>query len=207
MMHGGNLLTGDNQRFVAEYSPTFSDVDIHHVVEEDHRKLSETSQDAESKQHEGEEAKFVYVNFEVHNGFAIYGETYFVVGDNPVLGDWNLANGVEMKCVNYPTWKAEGVKIYDVLDRSIEWKVVRAKGRSDPRPRVQPGFNNKDTIRDRIRTCSCDLGSILLNEIDYLREKVATLENEASKLCVVCKQTLNSTTTFTSSGHDMKPLP
>ncbi|KNC83831.1 hypothetical protein SARC_03938 [Sphaeroforma arctica JP610] len=192
---------GDNQRFVAEGHDVFSDVDVPHIIEADLARQNEASRVSEEKKREAEEAKSVYVNFEVENGFASVGETYYVVGSSPVLGDWNLAHGVEMKCVEYPKWVAEGIRFYDVWDQTIQWKAVRANSRHDAQAHYQPGFDNQITITDRSLTSTCDLGPILLKEIDHLREQVSNMEKFGTpQRCVVCKHNPRESITTNTSG-------
>ncbi len=55
----------------------------------------------------------MYVTFEVHNGTSKMGESYYVVGSAPELGEWDLSRAVKLHCVDYPTWRAENVLIHN----------------------------------------------------------------------------------------------
>lgn len=54
-----------------------------------------------------------YVTFEIVHGETKFGESYYVVGNVPELGDWDIARALKMECKDYPTWRAEHVLLHD----------------------------------------------------------------------------------------------
>lgn len=61
-----------------------------------------------------------YVTFQVKHGNTKLGESYYVVGNVPELGEWDIARAIKMECGdNYPTWTAEHILIHDKWHQDV----------------------------------------------------------------------------------------
>lgn len=82
----------------------------------------------------------VDVNFSCYQGYTYWGQSVYVTGNHPTLGNWNLANAVKLDPNNYPTWSGS-INLPGNTD--IEWKCVK-RDESNPSAGVQwqPGSNN-----------------------------------------------------------------
>ena len=62
------------------------------------------------------------VAFSCGNGYTYWGQSVYVVGNTPLLGQWNPEKAVKLNAANYPLWSAN----VDVeADSSIEWKCIK----------------------------------------------------------------------------------
>lgn len=82
----------------------------------------------------------VDVSFSCYQGYTYWGQSVYVTGNHPTLGNWNLANAVKLDPNNYPTWSGT-INLPGSTD--IEWKCVK-RDESNPSAGVhwQPGANN-----------------------------------------------------------------
>lgn len=63
------------------------------------------------------------VNFICTNGMTTTGQSVFVVGSTPMIGDWNVAHAIKLEPNVYPTWTG---CIQDLPpDTTIEWKCIK----------------------------------------------------------------------------------
>lgn len=87
----------------------------------------------------GEEA--VWATFACENA-TTFGQSVYVVGDTPQLGEWSPASAVKLKPTGYPTWTGviEGL----APSSSIEWKCIKRQesGNPDTAGQWEPGGNN-----------------------------------------------------------------
>ncbi len=82
----------------------------------------------------------VDTTFTCFNGNTYYGQSVYVVGNKPELGNWNPANGIKLDTVAYPTWNGT---INLPKNTAVQWKCVK---RDESNPTVgiqwQGGSNN-----------------------------------------------------------------
>lgn len=88
----------------------------------------------------GEEA--VWATFACENGTTTPGQSVYVVGEAPQLGEWSPASAVKLEPSGYPTWTGvvEGLP----PSSSIEWKCIKRQesGNPDTVDQWEPGGNN-----------------------------------------------------------------
>jgi hypothetical protein len=53
----------------------------------------------------------IEITLEVHGGHTEYGESYYVVGSLPELGEWDASRAVRMECSQYPLWRTTGLRV------------------------------------------------------------------------------------------------
>lgn len=81
------------------------------------------------------------VSFTCNNATTYWGQSVYVVGSIPALGNWSPASGVLMGAANYPTWQ---VTVNGLPENTqIEWKCVKRE-EANPSAGVQwqGGANN-----------------------------------------------------------------
>ncbi|WP_297991201.1 alpha-amylase [Anoxybacillus sp.] len=67
-------------------------------------------------------AKTSNVTFTVNNATTVYGQNVYVVGNIPELGNWNIANAIQMTPSPYPTWKTT---VSLPQGKAIEFKFIK----------------------------------------------------------------------------------
>lgn len=97
---------GPNNRVHISGENFHSGVDIHNAIDT-------AKAEAEARNRVENEDKNKYMTFEVTNGVSKFGESYYVVGNVPELGNWDVQSAIKLECVAYPTWRAENVLIHD----------------------------------------------------------------------------------------------
>jgi hypothetical protein len=80
--------------------------------------------EAEARARQENEEKNKYVTFEIQQGETKIGEAYYVVGNVPELGDWDITRAIKLECLEYPTWRAEHVLIHDKWGHKVCWVSV-----------------------------------------------------------------------------------
>ena len=88
----------------------------------------------------GEDA--VWATFACENATTVFGQSVYVVGSAPQLGEWSAASAVKLEPSAYPTWTGvvEGLP----PSSSIEWKCIKRQeiGYPDTVDQWEPGGNN-----------------------------------------------------------------
>jgi|TARA_B100000745_G_scaffold283850_1_gene218163 hypothetical protein len=78
--------------------------------------------------------------FSCDNAFTYWGQSVYVVGNTPALGNWDPAKAVKLDATNYPNWSGS-VVVENNAD--IEWKCIK---RDEDQPGMgiewQSGANN-----------------------------------------------------------------
>ncbi|MCH8529907.1 MAG: family 14 glycosylhydrolase [Saccharospirillum sp.] len=84
------------------------------------------------------------VAFTCNNGSTYWGQSVYVVGNIPELGNWSPANGVLLNATNYPTWQGTVGSLPE--NTQVEWKCVK-RDDNDSNAGVdwQGGANNQVT--------------------------------------------------------------
>lgn len=91
------------------------------------------------------------VNFECQNGQTQWGDSVYVVGNQPELGNWSAAQAALLTDTsNYPTWKGS---LELTGGANVEWKCI-IRSESDPNDVKQweSGANNTVTATDNAST-------------------------------------------------------
>lgn len=87
------------------------------------------------------------VNFVCTNGTTTPGQSVFVVGNIPQLGDWNVANALKLDPSVYPTWT--GIIQNLPMSTTIEWKCIKRNNNDNGNlmwePDGSPNHNNSIT--------------------------------------------------------------
>ena len=81
------------------------------------------------------------LKFTVQNGQTVWGESVYVVGNLPQLGNWDAAKAVKLDPVQYPRW--EGTLATLPPDTDIEWKAIKRWESGTAANQWEPGANNK----------------------------------------------------------------
>lgn len=68
-------------------------------------------------------AQTVSVNFTCNNGTTVWGQSVYVVGSVPELGNWNTNNAIKLEATNYPTWT--GIINGLPASTTIDWKCIK----------------------------------------------------------------------------------
>jgi len=80
------------------------------------------------------------VDFTCYNGNTYVGQSVYVVGSTPELGNWDPAQAVRLEPSDYPTWTGS---VPLAANRVVEWKCIK---RDEANPGTgldwQPGANN-----------------------------------------------------------------
>lgn len=66
--------------------------------------------------------KLVNVNFNCYNGYTTLGQSVYITGNIPELGDWSPANAVKLNPTSYPTWTGA---LALPTNTNIEWKCIK----------------------------------------------------------------------------------
>jgi alpha-glucosidase len=85
------------------------------------------------------------MDFECTNGTTTLGQSVYVVGNIPQLGEWNVASAVKLDATGYPTWT--GIISNLPPGSSIEWKCIKRQEADypDTADAWEPGGNNAFT--------------------------------------------------------------
>ncbi|HBR2633218.1 TPA: alpha amylase C-terminal domain-containing protein [Klebsiella pneumoniae] len=81
------------------------------------------------------------ISFVCENGYTTLGQSVYIVGNTPLLGNWNLTNAIKMSPTQYPQWKAT---LQMAPDLNVEWKCVK-RDEVNPSANIQwqSGGNNQ----------------------------------------------------------------
>ncbi len=63
----------------------------------------------------------IEVEFNCEEGYTEFGQSVYVVGNTPLLGNWDPAQAIKLEPVYYPHWQAN---ITVELDQDVEWKCI-----------------------------------------------------------------------------------
>ena len=85
----------------------------------------------------------VSMNFVCYNGTTQLGESVYVVGSIPELGNWDANSGIKLDPNNYPTW--DGVVGNLQPNTSFEWKCIKRWESGGSANQWQAGANNSAT--------------------------------------------------------------
>ena len=82
----------------------------------------------------------VNVDFSCENGHTYRGQSVYVVGNTPIVGNWAPSGGVKLDPTAYPTWNGT---IPVPAGIALEWKCVKRE-EADPGAGIhwEPGDNN-----------------------------------------------------------------
>ena len=85
----------------------------------------------------------VNVDFTCANATTYWGQSVYVVGNSPIIGNWAPAGGIKLNPTSYPTWTGT---IPLPANTSVEWKCIKRE-EADPNLGIQwePGNNNTVT--------------------------------------------------------------
>ena len=85
----------------------------------------------------------VTVSFTCHNGHTYDGQSVYVIGDLPELGNWQVANAVKLDPNSYPTWDGD---IVLPASTAVAWKCLKRE-EEDPSKGIvwQGGGDNQFT--------------------------------------------------------------
>ncbi|BBH51939.1 TIM-barrel domain-containing protein [Fluviispira sanaruensis] len=86
-------------------------------------------------------ADSVQYNFSCLNAKTVFGESIYIVGNIPELGNWNTAQAHKLFPVEYPTWTNYIAKI-STQHKDIEWKCLKKKESTGEVVQWQAGQNN-----------------------------------------------------------------
>lgn len=88
----------------------------------------------------GDQGSTVSVQFTCNNGATYWGQSVYVVGNQPELGNWDPAGAAVLASTNYPSWSGS---ISLPTNTNVEWKCLKRE-ESDPTAGVewQGGSNN-----------------------------------------------------------------
>jgi alpha-glucosidase len=87
----------------------------------------------------------VSVNFTCTNATTTFGQSIYVVGNVPQLGNWSPASAVKLNPTSYPTWTGTVGSLPP--NTTIEWKCIKRQEANYPAnaDQWQPGANNTVT--------------------------------------------------------------
>ncbi len=106
-----------------------------------------TQQITATKQSSGGDT--VTISFECRNGFTQFGQSVYVVGNQPELGNWSQADAVVLNSADYPTWKGQ---IDVAKDQAVQWKCLK-RSETNPNQNVQwEGGANSQFTSDTDKT-------------------------------------------------------
>ncbi len=63
----------------------------------------------------------VEVEFNCEEGYSVFGQSVYVVGNTPLLGDWDPARAVKLDPIYYPHWQAN---VPVEMHPGVEWKCI-----------------------------------------------------------------------------------
>lgn len=85
------------------------------------------------------------MNFSCTNGYTSSGQSVYVVGNIPQLGEWDVASAVKLDAGSYPTWTGTISNLEP--NASVEWKCIKRQEADypDTADQWQSGANNTFT--------------------------------------------------------------
>jgi alpha-glucosidase len=85
------------------------------------------------------------MDFECTNGTTTTGQSVYVVGNVPQLGEWSVASAVKLDATSYPTWTGTISNLPPGV--SVEWKCIKRQEANypDTADAWEPGSNNTFT--------------------------------------------------------------
>lgn len=85
--------------------------------------------------------KLINVNFNCYNGYTTLGQSVYITGNIPELGNWSPANAVKLSPTSYPTWTGS---LALPSNTAVEWKCIK-RDELDPATSLvwESGSNNQ----------------------------------------------------------------
>lgn len=103
----------------ATYTISFNDASLVYTLTPSN---SSSSSSSSSSSASSSSSGQVNIHFSCHNGTTYVGQSIFVVGNIPSLGNWNPANAVRLSPTQYPSWTGS---ISLPANTSLEWKCLK----------------------------------------------------------------------------------
>lgn len=89
---------------------------------------------------------FLPVDFQCNNGMTTPGDSVYVVGNRPEIGNWDVTKAVKLTPNPYPTWTGQTKFTLLTEKTSVEWKcIIRSETNPSDVKQWQTGANNQVT--------------------------------------------------------------
>ena len=85
--------------------------------------------------------KMTQYSFTCFNSNTNNGESIYIVGNTPELGNWNTSKAIKLYSVEYPTWTGY-VQNIQANTSNIQWKCIKKNDTTNAVLQWQPGENN-----------------------------------------------------------------
>ena len=111
---------------------TSPEISMNDSIENAHKKVRKLKQNG---------SNFSQYNFTCFNSTTKIGESIYIIGNTPELGNWDTSKAIKLNPVEYPTWSGYFSNISSNTN-NIQWKCIKKNDRSNDVLQWQNGSNN-----------------------------------------------------------------